>query len=69
MIEKIRVTNRSMPESKLRSVDSGNVFGGRSSVRERARRRHGHGAEWVRGRTEVNGYRMCAAFRSAAGSR
>jgi len=27
MIEKIRVTNRSMPESKLRSVDSGTVFG------------------------------------------
>ena len=27
MIEKIRVTNRSMPESKLGSVDSGTVFG------------------------------------------
>jgi hypothetical protein len=38
LIEKIRVTNRSMPESKLRSVDSGNVFGGMGTGRERARR-------------------------------
>jgi len=38
MIEKIRVTNRSMPESKLGGMDSGNVFGGRISAQEWARR-------------------------------
>ena len=41
MIEKIRVTNRSMSESKLGGMDSGNVFGGRISGQEWARRRLG----------------------------
>ncbi len=52
MIEKIRVTNRSVPESKLGGMDSGNVFGGRISAQEWARRESGHGAGLVRG---VNG--------------
>ena len=78
MIEKIRVTNRSMSESKLGGMDSGNVFGGRISGQEWARRRNGRGAgmgaeqigrgaDWVRGRTGVNRSRICAAYRSAAG--
>ena len=67
MIEKIRVTNRSMSESKLGGMDSGNVFGGRISGQEWARRRNGHRADWVRGRTGVNRSRICAAYRSAAG--
>jgi hypothetical protein len=54
MIEKIRVTNRSMSESKLGGMDSGNVFGGRISGQEWARRRNGRRADWVRGRTGVN---------------
>jgi hypothetical protein len=55
MIETIRVTNRSMPESKLRSVDSGNVFGGRRLAREWARRGNGHRADSVGGPSGVNG--------------
>ena len=67
MIEKIRVTNRSMSESKLGGMDSGNVFGGRISGQEWARRRNGRRADWVRGRTGMNGYQIFAAYRSAAG--
>ena len=67
MIETIRVTNRSMPESELGSVDSGNVFGGRRSTREWARCESGHGAGLVRGRTGVNGSWIGDAYRSAAG--
>lgn len=54
MIETIRVTNRSMPESELGSEDSGDVFRGWISARKRALRGNGHDAAWVRGRTRVN---------------